>query len=196
MYVESKKIADQKIKSTLLSKNMTHSPIFINYWLARGCNEQQARLKVIETKYLKEDRRVPLYYVSKIQRQFLCELEEFLGITLEKSKYVNINSHVYCVDSKYKNYIIQFNGTRPHLDNRFYDKTSKTPWGKTFLAKKKEDKEKIKNLSSKYIVIIIWEYDYNNYHQLVFNKIREIINENNPKNKYWSSASFQYECIG
>lgn len=64
---------------------------------------------------------------------------------------------------------------------------------RTYKQVKTRDKKKINDYSSKYRTIIVWEYDYNNKKEIVFDFIKKIINgelnENKDNKTYWETKS-------
>jgi hypothetical protein len=185
--------ANKKISKALKSKNMTHSPIFKEYWLSKGHSEEEAKQLVFETRYETQDGNNR--FTSKIEVKFLNDLSVFLNLDINRGKFVTINDSVYCIDGALSindhKIAIEFNGTNPHLDPRFHCEKSKTPWGDSWHTKKTSDAAKIKNLINHYgSVLIIWEYDYLNRREVLFKQIKGIINEKNKKNnKAWDSSS-------
>lgn len=166
------------------AKGKTHSPIFKEYWVAQGLSNEEAKDKVIEVKYKNKYGN----YGSKIEDTFFDKLEKCCKIKFERNKFITIKRNVYCPDGKYENIIVEFNGTNPHLDDRFHDSDSKTPWGKSFEQKHNEDDKKITNLKTKYSVFVIWEYDFLNKETELLEILTEKMHEISKERKYWDSS--------
>ena len=190
---ENLKLNDKKYKEYLNTlsisnnDNIFKSPIFKEFWVNKGFSEEESKRKVRDIKFINQDGN---RLSSKIEIKCIKELEKYLNIKIETGKFRYIENKYFCYDGKYKNFIIEFNGTHFHLDERFYNVDDKTPYGKLFEQKHNEDQEKINKTLTKYNVIIIWEHDYLNKKEIIFNNIKQFIkNENNKKGKYWNSAS-------
>lgn len=83
------------------------------------------------------------------------------------------------------------------MDKRFYTKHDKNPKNVDFVTVWKNNNEKIEAYQSKkYNTIIVWEYDYLNNKEKLFNCIKEIINneKSNKEGSYWDSASVFNKC--
>ena len=185
---DKNKFEETKNKLSIANKkNIYVSPVFKEYWIKQGYSIEEARKKVLDTKYISRD---GTSLSSKVEVKCLDELGKYLNLKLEYSKFRYIDNQYFCFDAKYNNFIIEFNGTNPHLDERFHNESSQTPWGESFSFKKEKDNNKINKTLSKYNVIIIWEYDYLNNKDKVFNEIKKFINnETSKKGKYWDSTS-------
>jgi hypothetical protein len=177
-WIEKSKVAGKK--------NIYNSPIFIEYWLKKGFSIEESKKKVFDAKFISREGNS---LSSKIEIKCLNDLEEFLSIKIEKGKFRYINGQYFCYDGKYGKNIIEFNGTFTHLDERFYNEKDINPYGKTFDEIKKKDSIKKEKTLTKYNYIIIWEYDYINNKETIFNSLKKFINENNKKGKIWDSRS-------
>lgn len=173
--------------SQKMKRDLSFSPIFEDYWIKRGYSKENSKIKSLEARYVN-----PKNYSSNIEKKCIKEIEDFLKIDIQKNKYVMILSNVFVVDGKFENLIIEFNGTNSHLDSRFYDDKSFTPWGKSFSQKHKEDENRNLIILSKYNLLIIWEYDYLNRKELILKNIKKIYDEikNRKSGKMWNSSSF------
>lgn len=189
---EEKSIYNRKKFSAMYErhKKKEHSPIFINFWLKRGFTEEEAKIKVRETKFVYNNNTIS----SKIENQCFSELEVFLDIKFDSTHFLSFPKNNYLPDRKYKDFLFEFNGTYVHLDNRFYDETSLNPFGVSFNERKDRDDKKIKQYLIKYNVIVIWEYDFKNHKQELFNLIKNFIDENCQNRRLWESSSIQYQC--
>lgn len=175
-----------KISVSNKKHNRTHSPVFKEYWLKKGFSEEESIIKRDEVRCVKNNGNNS----SKIEERFFNEFAQFSNLSIIRNKFLTSNKYNICPDGRYKNFIIEFNGTMPHLDKRFYDKSSKTLWGKTFEQKHNADDLRIANLLYNYNVYIVWEYDYLNNKEKVFKDLFERISNETCKNgKYWSSDS-------
>lgn len=188
---------DQKNKQhsqRMKAKNKTHSPIFLQYWINKGYTQQQAKIQVQNIKF--GDRKDG--FASKIQNKCFIQLQQFLHIQLKLQKWITINKSNYCIDAKYNNFVFQFNGTNFHLDPRFYNESSHNPKGVSYNDVKQKDNKKINDYKNKHFnIIIIWEYDYINNKEKLFEYIKkEIQNEQNcnAKDLYWDSSCIFNEC--
>jgi len=193
--IKNKQKRDKIHSIRMKKKNKTHSPIFKEYWIAKGMNEDEATLKMNEVRY--GHRKNGVEHASKIELKFFNELKEFLKIDIIQNKWLRIDNKNFCADGKYNNLIFEFNGTFFHMDNRFYTKNDKNPRGVSFDQVKEKDDIKISYyLKKEYDIFIIWEYDYINNKEKLFNYIKEVINakESNRERIYWDSSSFFNKC--
>lgn len=173
-----------KISVSNKKHNRTHSPVFIEYWINKGYSKEEALIKRNEVRYTNNNGNIS----SKIEERFFKEFMEYSELSITRNKFLTSNKRNICPDGRYKNFIIELNGTKPHLDSRFYDEDDKTPWGKTFEQKHNEDLIRVNALLYNYNVYIVWEYDYLNNKDKVFNDLLEKINNETCENgKYWSS---------
>ena len=128
---------------------------------------------------------------SKLETKCLDELQEYLNIKINRQKWVQIKEFVFCQDGRYKNIVFEFNGTNFHLDDRFHDENSKTPYGKDYKTVKDHDKLKLDSYKKKgYNTIVIWEYDYKKNKELLFENIKQLLNSTfiNGKSNLWDSS--------
>ena len=190
-----KKKTAKKISKALRKKKNTHSPIFKQYWIAKGYSEEDAKKQASITRMSSNGN---LSRASKIETRFFDELEKFLEtVKFIRQKWVRIDNINYCQDGRYKNIVIEFNGTNFHMDERFFTAIDYNPMGIKFASVKQKDASKIKAyLSKQYNIIEVWEYDFLNYKDELFIKIREIINDekSSKTGSYWSSASVFNKC--
>lgn len=171
-------------------QNIYKSPIFKEYWIKKGYTITESKQKAYIARL--GDVKYSKHRTSKIEMQCLNELQQYLNITINRGVWRYINNDYFCYDGKINNFIIEFNGTNFHMDERFYNDNDKNPVGVSFNDIKNKDKNKINKSLTKYNIIIIWEYDYLNNKEKLFNKIKNIIqntDENSKKTKCWSSDS-------
>ena len=136
---------------------------------------------------------------SKIETKFILELKKFLNLDIIQNKWIRIDDRNFCVDGKYENILFEFNGTFFHLDDRFYNEKSKNPRGVLYEDVKAKDSIKISYyLRKDYDIFIIWEYDYINNKDDLFNFIKEKIDgkKNCKERIYWDSSSVFNKCWG
>ncbi len=170
----------------------THSPIFIQYWLSRGFDEKDSRSNMIKTKHVINPTG---RYSSKIENRCFEELGNFLGVSFDAG-HLTINDNHYIPDRIYGDNIFEFNGTRPHLDGRFHKLGDVNPWGSSFETIKTYDKNKISNYLTKYNVYVIWEHDFKNNKDLVFNSIKNnLFVGNNDKEYKESRVLWDSSCL-
>lgn len=176
-------------------KNKTHSPIFEEYWLNKGYSLEEAKIQVSNVRYLNQSNHSKS---SKIEARCLDELNSLLSFDLIFNKWIRINDKNFCVDAKYENIVIEFNGTNFHMDDRFYDNTMKNPKGVSFDEVKLKDSIKINYYKSKnYNIFIIWEYDYINNKSDLFSLIVKELEDAKKSCKegiYWDSACIFNKC--
>jgi hypothetical protein len=95
-------------------------------------------------------------------------------IPIECEKIIKYENKRYQVDCYYDNKIIEFFGNYWHANPTKYNKNSIIiKYGKKKIFAHeiwKEDGKRIKNLKKKYKILIIWEEDYVNNKENVFNK--------------------------
>lgn len=175
--INGKKQSKNKGKAQL--NNKTHKI----YWLNKGYTEEEAIKKVLNIK------QNNIHGASKIEIKCLNELSEYLNIDIIRNKYIRYNNKNYAPDGRYKNFLIEFNGTNTHMDKRFYKEGDINCFKKLYEDIHTQDNERYLQLSNKYYIIIIWEYDYKCNKDNVFNKIKEIINENIENRGLWDSSS-------
>lgn len=176
------------------AKNKTHSPIFVQYWIAKGYTLQQAKIQVQNVRFgNRQDNKA-----SKIQIKFFNELAQYLHIQFKLQKWITINKSNYCIDAKYNNFVFQFNSTNFHMDSRFYKKGNTNPKGVLFEEVKQRDNKKIEDYKfKKFNILIIWEYDYINNKEKLFELIQKEITDvqkSNRKSTYWDSSCIFNQC--
>ena len=190
-----KKKTAKKISNALRKKKNTHSPIFKEYWIVKGYSEEDAKKQASITRMSSNG---SLALASKIETRFFDELENYLKtVKFIRQKWERINNVNYCQDGRYKNIVIEFNGTNFHMDERFFNKDDLNPMGATFIEVKQKDANKVNAyLSKKYNIIEVWEYDFLNYKNELFLKIKEVIDDekNSKTGSYWSSAGIFNKC--
>lgn len=178
----------KKVSDKLKSKNKTHSPIFVEYWLAKGYSEEDAKNEVKNVKF---NNTKKLSNSSKIENKFFDELHNNINLVFNRQNYITIDGVVLCPDGKYEDIIIEFNGTSVHLDKRFYNETSMDPWGRDYTTvwDKNVLKEKL-YIKKNYFYIVVWENDYKKHKIELFNVIKEKIkNADSFKGTVWDSSS-------
>jgi len=195
MKIRQKETINKKTKEELSStykkisdankNNINKSPIFYQYWLNKGMSLKDAKFEAHKTKCLNSNNIVG----SKVEEKFMNELSLNLNDIILRNKYVTVNKNIFCPDGKYKNFVIEFNGTNIHLDDRFHNKDSKNPYGVSFIDKHARDEFKTNTYLTKYNVIVVWEYDYNNKIDLINKIIKILKNETNKQNTYWDSKN-------
>ena len=178
---------NKRLSVALKSKNKTHSPIFIEYWIFKGFTKEEAIQKVKETKYLNSE---SLSHASKIEIKFFDDLQQFLNIKITLQKWVQINNKVFCQDGRFENIVFEFNGTNFHMDPRKYKNGDYNPRGVPFTEVKRKDNEKYQAyMKKKYLTIEIWENDYKKQRDKLFSWIKNIVDSrNNLNNIYFVSS--------
>lgn len=175
-----------KNQAIILSKEQ--KPSCKEYWLKRGYSESISKNKA---KYCRCPCNSIKVRSSKIETKCFDELSEYLKIKISRQHWTNINGMVFCQDGRYKNIVFEFNGTNFHLDDRFHDENSKSPYGKDYKTVKEHDKLKLDSYKNKgYNTIIIWEHDYKKNKKLLFENIKQLFNSNfiNGKSNSWDSS--------
>lgn len=184
------------ISYKLKLKNKQHSPIFIEYWTNQGYSEDEAKLLVHQTKSSKID--ITTGNSSKLENKFfneICKLIKYDNV--KRNKYISLQNNVFCPDGRYKNkFIIEFNGTAIHFDNRFFKVGDSNFTGNLYEKKHEQDNLKYNAfIEAGYTVYIVWEHDYK-YHKTELLELlaKDINNESYKEGKFWNSASFFNKC--
>ena len=173
------------------------SPCFKEYWISKGYSDADAKKQSYLTRL--GTRQDSGKLASKIETKCFNELSQYLNIEIIRQKWVTINNTAYCQDGRYKNIVFEFNGTRFHLDSRFYNESAVDPFNRTYEeVHNKDNRKKEAYLQKQYNIIVIWEYDYLNHKEKLFNEIERLIrtyvNESQNSGSYWSSASLFNKC--
>ena len=176
-------------KAKLLTKS-GFSPVHKEYWIKRGYSEEEARSKAYKV------RSNNGAACSKLETNFLDTLESVLKIKFDRNHYLIIDKSGVIPDGKYKNFIIEFNGTGPHCDPRFFSENDMNGFGNVAIDIWAKDKRKLDKYFSKgYIVFVIWEYDANRHIDEICNAIKEIMeNEISIKGNMWDSSRVFDQC--
>lgn len=162
------------------------SPIHKEYWIKRGYNEEDAKIEAYKVR--SNNNAV----CSKLETKFLDTLESVLNIKFERNHYLTINGSGVIPDGKYGKYIIEFNGTNPHCDPRFYSENDINGFGCIATDIWLKDAKKIDKYRSKdYTVFIVWEHDANKHTNEICKMIKETMeNEVSIKGNVWDSSRF------
>lgn len=162
------------------------SPIHKEYWIKRGYNEEDAKKEAYKVR--SNNNAV----CSKLETKFLDTLESVLNIKFERNHYLTINGSGIIPDGKYEKYIIEFNGTGPHCDPRFFSENDINGFGYIATDIWLKDTKKLDRYCSKdYTVFIIWEHDANKHTDEICKMIKEIMeNEISIEGNVWDSSCF------
>ena len=162
------------------------SPIHKEYWIKRGYNEEDAKIEAYKVR--SNNNAV----CSKLETKFLDTFESVLNIKFERNHYLTINGSGVIPDGKYGKYIIEFNGTNPHCDPRFYSENDINGFGCIATDIWLKDAKKIDKYRSKdYTVFIVWEHDANKHTNEICKMIKETMeNEVSIKGNVWDSSRF------
>lgn len=162
------------------------SPIHKEYWIKRGYTEEEAKKEAYKVR--SNNNAVH----SKLEIKFLDTLESVLNIKFERNHYLTINGSGIIPDGKYGKYIIEFNGTNPHCDPRFFSENDINGFGNIATDIWLKDAKKLDRYRSKdYTVFIIWEHDANKHTDEICKMIKEIMeNEISIEGNVWDSSRF------
>lgn len=187
---EQRKEINMKLSNKMKSKNRSFSPCFKEYWIKKGYNEEDARLKSWEIKWAnrKGDNRA-----SKIEKRFFDEFEQATNIQITRQKWVTIDKKFYCQDGRYENIVFEFNGTNYHLDPRVHTQDDTDPHGRTYEFVHTRDNNRIEKFKTKgYNVIVIWELDFKQNKDVLFNQLKNVLCEFKcGSSKYWDSLMIE-----
>lgn len=181
--VESKLKSNEKRNKTILEKfggvkYMT--PISKYYWLKQGFSEEESKFRAFNARI--PDAISGKNISSKIEERFFQSILKITNneFTFKRNAFLSIKKVFkrFIPDIRYQKIIIEFYGTSVHLDPRFYDISSKNPWGRSFEDVRKQDEERTKLLEENgYKVLEIWEYDFRNNKEETLNQIKKILED-------------------
>jgi hypothetical protein len=179
----SKKEAKEKIKER--QRTFTLKKCIIKYGEEKGTeiyNERNRKWsELMEEKYLNgEYTRFGDNFVSKVETELIDEIIYHSSIEeteIIRQYRVKIN-RVYNIDFKYKNKLIEFFGDYWHCNPSLYENE--------YFHKNKDmfayeiwnyDNQKIKDLKSKFDVLVVWENEYKENPDDVIEKCIKFLNE-------------------
>lgn len=146
--------------------NKLFNPNIIDYWLLRGCSEEEAVEKIQQLR-------------PRISKQSVDVLDEMRS-TFDLSIDIEQPIGTYIVDGiiKSKNIIIEYFGDYWHCNPKIYNSEFLVRGNITAQTKWDSDKCKIQYLEQKgYKVFVIWEYDWKTNKSEILNDFKILLNE-------------------
>ncbi|MFW6009078.1 MAG: hypothetical protein ACOCP8_07435, partial [archaeon] len=119
-------------------------------------------------------------FVSKIENDFVSYIREKLNLDDNKiiRQHILKINRVYNLDFKYGKKIIEFFGDYLHSNPKIYESDYFNKSKQMYASEIWEyDNRKIKDLETKYDVLVIWESEYKEEPEKILKKCKEFLNE-------------------